>query len=99
MDFCCYKKSMRLGYDPAKDAWNVRHRGLSFVGVASLNWDRAIVREDRRRDYGERRYQALVEGFDRKPYVVVFTMRSEVMWVISFRRAHAKERRHYGQKA
>ena len=90
---------MKLGYDPAKDAWNVRERGLRFGDVAMLDWASAIVRRDARREYGEDRYQALADGLDGKPYLVVFTMRGDTMWVISFRRAHDKERRTYGKKA
>lgn len=87
---------MKIGYDPAKNARNVTERGLSFEDVGLLDWSTAIVREDRRRDYGERRYQALADGGDGKPYVVVFTVREDTIWVISFRRAHETERRHYG---
>ena len=90
---------MRLGYDPRKNAWNIRERGLSFDDAALLDWNTAVVRQDRRKDYGEDRFQALVEGADRKPYVVVFTMRDETMWVISFRRAHERERKIYGKEA
>jgi uncharacterized protein len=89
---------MRLGYDPQKIAWNIRARGLSFDEVALLDWETAVVRPDSRRDYGEARFQALTDGPDGKPYVVVFTMRDEIMWVISFRRAHDKERKSYGQE-
>jgi hypothetical protein len=53
--FCCYNKAMRLGYDPEKNAWNIRERGLSFDDVAALNWNTAIVRLDTRKDYGENR--------------------------------------------
>jgi uncharacterized DUF497 family protein len=90
---------MRLGYDPRKNAWNIRERGLSFDDVALLDWNTAVVRQDRRKDYGEDRFQALVEGADRKPYVVVFTMRDETMWIISFRRARERERKSYGEEA
>jgi uncharacterized DUF497 family protein len=88
---------MRLGYDPQKNAWNIRERGLSFDDVALLDWTTATIREDRRQDYGESRFQALVEGDEGKPYVVVFTMRGETMWIISFRRARDRERKSYGQ--
>ena len=90
---------MELGYDPAKNDWNIRERGLSFEQVADLNWPTAIIRRDRRKDYGEDRFQALIEGFDGKPYVVVFTMRGDVLWIISFRRARERERGSYVQKA
>jgi len=90
---------VEYGYDPRKNAWNIRERGLSFADVALLDWEAAIVRRDTRKDYGEDRYQALADALDGKPYVVVFTMRGDTMWVISFRRAHAKERQTYGKKA
>ncbi len=86
---------MRLGYDPQKNDRNIRERGLSFEQVPDLNWPTAIIRRDRRKDYGEDRLQALIEGFDAKLYVVVFTMRGDVLWVISFRRARERERGNY----
>jgi uncharacterized DUF497 family protein len=90
---------VKYDYDPRKDAWNVRERGLPLDDVAMLDWETAIVRRDTRRDYREDRYQALADGRDGNPYVVVFTMRGNTMWIISFRRAHAKERQTYGKKA
>ncbi len=86
---------MKLGYDPTKNERNIRERSLSFEQVADLNWPTAIIRPDRRKDYGEDRYQALIEGFDGKLYVVVFTMRPDVLWIISFRRARERERGSY----
>jgi uncharacterized DUF497 family protein len=68
-------------------------RGLSFDGMALLDWTTAMVRQDRRKDFGENRFQALVEGADGKPCVVVFTMRDETMWIISFCRARNKEKK------
>ena len=70
---------MRFGYDPAKNARNILERGLPFDNVARIDWDTAIVRRDTRNAYGEDRYQALTDGFDGKPYVVVFTMRDDMM--------------------
>ena len=90
---------MRIAYDPDKNARNIRERGLSFDDVASLDWSTAMVRADVRKSYGEDRFQALADGEDGKPYVVVFTMRDDTMWVISFRRAHDKERKRYGREA
>ncbi len=90
---------MWLGYDPKKNAWNIRERGLSFEDVARLDWTTAMVRQDRRKDYGEDRFQALVEGADGRPHVVVPAVRGETLWVISFRRAHERERGRYGEGA
>jgi uncharacterized DUF497 family protein len=71
---------------------------LPFDDVAMLDWAGAVVRRYARHDYGESSYQALADGVDRRPYVVVFTMREDTMWIISCRRAYAKERRTYGKK-
>ena len=90
---------MKLGYDPRKNAQNIRERGLSFDDVAMLDWENAAIREDMRKDYGEDRFRALADGPGGKPYVVVFTTRGDMTWVISFRRAHQKERYSYGKKA
>lgn len=87
---------MRLGFDPAKSARNVAERGLAFDRVAELEWETAIVVEDDRRDYGERRLRAFLYGGG-KPYVVVYTMRGPVRWIISFRRAREAEGRRYAQ--
>ena len=87
---------MRLGFDPAKSARNVAERGLAFDRVAELEWETAIVVEDDRRDYGERLLRALLYGGG-KPYVVVYTMRGPVRWIISSRRAHEAEGRRYAQ--
>ena len=90
---------MELGYDPEKCARNIRERDLSFDDVALLDWDSAIVRQDRRADYGEDRFQALVNGLDDELYIVVYTPRGATMWVISFRRANNRESRRYDKNA
>lgn len=92
---------MRIAYDPAKNARNVAQRGLSFDEVASLDWPNAFIARDERHDYGgEIRMQAILRGTDGKPYVVIFAVRGDVVWIISFRRAHEKEwRRHARKKA
>ena len=51
---------MRIGFDPNKSAKNARERGLPFELVADLEWERAILVEDARRDYGERRMRAFL---------------------------------------
>ena len=90
---------MKIGYDPRKNALNIRERGLSFDDVAMLDWDNAIIWQDVRKDYGEDRSLALADGLDGKLYAVVFTTRGDTTWIISFRRAHEKERHDRGKKA
>ncbi|MSP02426.1 MAG: BrnT family toxin [Acetobacteraceae bacterium] len=77
----------------------MRERGLPFDDVATLDWKSAIVRQDTRKDYGEDRYRALAEGLDGNPFVVMFTMRGATTWIVSFRRAHEKERHRGGKTA
>ena len=89
---------MRIDFDPAKSAKNARERGLPFELVGDLEWDTAIVVEDARRDYGERRMRAFLYG-QGKPHVVVYTMRGALRWIISFRRARETEGRLYEHKA
>ena len=88
---------MRIGYDPDKNVRNIAERGLSFDDVPALNWATATLLPDSRRDYGEERMRAWLTGPDGNPYSVTFTVRGEVTWIISFRRAHAKEWRHYAK--
>jgi uncharacterized protein len=90
---------MKLGYDPRKNALNIRERSLPFDDVALLDWENAIIWRDVRKDYGEDRNLALADGPDGKLYGVVFTMREDTTWIISFRRAHEKERHSHGKKA
>lgn len=92
-------KPTAITFDPAKDAVNVRERGLPFSLVKDeFDWATAEVIEDTRRDYGERRYRAL--GFiGARLHAVVFTLRAAGLHVISLRKANRREKRRYGAKA
>lgn len=85
---------MDLSYDPAKDARNVALRGLSCTRVIDFEWASALIVEDRRRDYGERRFQAL-GLIDGRLHALVFTPRAGSIHIISLRRANSREARHY----
>lgn len=85
---------MKIEFDPVKDAKNQREHGLSLGEVHILDWDHAVYRADARKDYGEERLQAFAYGTgDKKPYVVVLTIRGEHVRIISFRRANKREER------
>ncbi len=88
---------MAFTFDPEKNARNMAERGLSFELVEQLEWHTALVKEDRRRDYGETRLQVWAVLDDRL-YVAVVTPRGEDLRVISFRRANKREEKIYGQK-
>ncbi len=48
-----------IGFDPAKDARNVAHRGLSFARAADFDWAGADIIEAVRFAYPERRFVAV----------------------------------------
>ena len=49
---------MRITFDPAKNARNIAERGLPFSMAAEIDWSLAVILEDTRRDYGEKRWRA-----------------------------------------
>ncbi len=50
---------MKITFDPKKNADNIRERQLSFDEVSKLEWSSAVILEDVRKDYGERRFRVL----------------------------------------
>ena len=85
---------MRLTYDPAKSLRNEKERGLPFELAEGFEWSSALMVEDTRETYPERRYQAL--GFIAEHlYMLVFTPRDGAIHVISLRRANQRERNRY----
>jgi uncharacterized DUF497 family protein len=83
-----------ISFDPQENERNIAERGLSFELVEEFEWDSALVVEDVRRDYGERRFQALgmITG---RLHAVVFTPRAGRVHVISLRKANRREIRLY----
>ena len=89
---------MPLSYDPAKSERNEAERGLAFDLAEELDWSSALIAEDTRKDYEERRYQAL--GFiGEHLHMLVFTPRGGAVHVISLRRANQRERMRYAGQA
>jgi Uncharacterized protein conserved in bacteria len=85
---------MEIWYDASKNGRNIEERGLSFDEVEHFDFSTALVRQDERKDYGEVRFIAL--GMLRaRLHVVVFTRCHGGIRVISFRKANAREVRHY----
>lgn len=86
---------MKIIFDPKKNADNIRDRQLPFDDIAGLDWSSAVVIEDMRKDYGERRFRVFGYIGDRL-YAVVFTPREDAVHVISFRKANSREVKRYG---
>ena len=85
---------MRFEFDPVKSAKNERERGLPFAAAARLFDSVRIEWEDRRKDYGETRFNTLGE-IEGRTFCASFTRRGEAIRIISFRKANARETRRY----
>ena len=89
---------MMITFDQLKSERNGQERGLPFSLVDDFGWSSALIKEDTRKDYGERRFQAL--GFIAgRLHMIVFTPRAGVVHVISLRKANKRESIHYGQSS
>jgi len=86
----------RIGFDPAKNATNIASRGLSFELVEQMEWTTALMVEDTRKAYGERRFQVLGFIWERL-HAVVFTPRDGMVHVISLRKANSREVKRYAK--
>lgn len=85
-----------ISFDPAKSQRNEVERGLPFERVQELEWGSSLVREDMRKNYGERRFLVLGKIHGRL-HALVFTPRNDKVHVISLRKANAREVKHYEQ--
>jgi uncharacterized protein len=86
---------MQFEWDEAKSEATFAERGFDFAYAALVFDDPSrIERLDKRRDYGEPRWQTfgVIEG---EVIFVAFTMRDTVTRIISARRAHDNEEKEY----
>lgn len=83
-----------ISFDPAKNASNIASRGLSFERATEFDFQTAVLTVDSRHDYGETRMTAIGK-LDDVLHVLIFTMREEMLRVISFRKANKREVRWY----
>lgn len=85
---------MRLTWDEAKRRANLEKHGIDFAAADAFEWKSAIVVDDIRRAYGERRRIAL--GYiGASLHSLVYTRRAGMVRVISLRLASRKERKGY----
>ena len=88
---------MKITFDPAKRQAALDDRGLNFADAAFVFADQTITVEDRRRDYGETRYQTV--GFlAGRMVMVVWTPRGEARHVMSMRKCNAREKAIYQKR-
>lgn len=93
-----YMQDGQFEWDDEKAARNLASHGVSFE-AARLAFDDAfaVIREDRRQDYGEDRF-ILLGMVQEHLLVVSYTMRGERVRIISARLAEPRERRRYHEE-
>lgn len=89
---------MKIEFDEAKNTKNIHERGIGFELAADFDLASAKIWPDTRKDYGEERFIALGYIGDRL-FSMAFTLRGDVLRVISLRKANLRETRHYEQHA
>ena len=88
---------LRIEFDASKSQRNARERRLPFTIASECDFSTAVVVEDRRSDYPERRFVAL--GYiGRRLHVLCFTPIEDGIRVISLRKANTREIRTYGEE-
>jgi uncharacterized protein len=89
---------MEFEWDPLKEAVNLKKHGVSFIEAAEAFRDeRAVELYDDVHSETEIRFQ-LVGLSDARLIFVVYTVRREVIRIISARKANAKQVRIYNEK-
>jgi uncharacterized DUF497 family protein len=85
---------MKIIYDEAKNARNIRERQLPFSLVDAFDFNTAVLVHDNRRPYPEIRFRAIGKIGGRL-HVLVFTLVPGGIRVISLRKANVREVKRY----
>ena len=88
---------MAVTFDPAKRDKTLSERGLDFADAIEVFNGTTLDFEDRRKDYGERRFVCIGHLRDRM-VVIAWTPRGDHQHVFSMRKANEREQKNYGQR-
>lgn len=91
---CIYNKNMKYEWDESKREINLIKHGVDFECLVDFEWDTAVITVDDRRDYNEQRWVAAGK-IDGRLHIVVYTLRSDIIRVISLRKANKREIQFY----
>jgi uncharacterized DUF497 family protein len=81
-------------WDEGKRVRNLALHKVDFTTAENFEWNSAHVEVDDREDYGELR--EIAWGFiGVRLYVLVFTRRDDLIWIISLRPAQKRDARKY----
>lgn len=91
-----YYGLMDIVFDPVKNIRNELKHGVSLAAADDLEWETALVAEDKRSGYGENRMIAI--GYlGNRLHVVVFVDRDNVRRIICLRKANIREVARYAK--
>lgn len=86
-----YTEIAEFEWDTAKSEACLKSRGFDFAYILNAFFDpKAIIRPDKRWDYGEDRYSLIAKKSDRV-FVVIYTLRNDAIRIISARKANLRE--------
>ena len=85
---------MEFQWDSIKNQRNIEKHGIDFTDAVRIFERPTLTVVDNRRDYGEKRIAAMGAIEDVILYVV-YTVRDNVLRIISARRANRRERKKY----
>jgi uncharacterized DUF497 family protein len=81
---------MQYSWDEKKKLETIKKRSIDFAIACDFAWETAIIIADSRSDYGEDRFIATGYIVDRL-YVMAFTLRGDIVRIISLRKANNRE--------
>lgn len=84
-------------FDSEKKAVNFAKHRVAMADAQYFDWESAIVREDNRKLYAEKRYEAL-GLIENRLHVLVFCHRGSKLRVISLRKANSREVSRYANE-
>jgi len=88
---------VEFDWDPEKHKKTGQERGFGFDYVTRIFSGPIVEVVDRRRDYGEDRMRAIGQ-IDGRVYVVIYTDRGQVRWIISAWKASGKDLRAWRER-
>ena len=86
---------MEFDWDETKSDACLKEREFDFTFAVRCFWDpHRLISRDSRFDYGEDRFQLLGQ-IDKRVFFVTYTLRAEVIRIISARKANQREVKRY----
>lgn len=85
---------LEFEWDEEKRISNIEERGVDFIDAALIFEGPVITQEDRRENYGEKRFRSLGK-VDNEYYVVAYTWRGSTCRIISAWRVDEEGKKRY----